>query len=265
MHGVLLLLLFLQQEPSPSEQKTVDVRARAFFPSVTGNLFATADNVEGDTLGLQRDLGFDPPLIAAEAELSVVVLPWFTVRAHYWYADFSGSEDVTESFFFGGSFFAAGTRVDSSLEIQAGSLLGEYNLFLYEGPEGRWELGIQAGVEFVYMEANLRNALAIPAFTETQTFFAPVPQIGVRARAEFWDRVAVELWVHGGGISGIRDARLLSLEAGAEFQVRIAWGLFAGAGWRFFVADARLDPSPDEEVEFDLFIHGPVITVGYRF
>lgn len=259
-----LLLLLCPQEPSPQNEKTVDLRARVIFPSVSGDLLATDDDISGDTLNLRGDLGMDFAT-GWEAEASVVVVPWLTLRGHYWQVVFHGSEDATADFFFGGSFYASGTRVDSSIEIQAGSLLAEYNLLLYETPDARWELGVQAGAEFVYVESSLRNALAATPFTETERFFAPLPVAGVRARAEFFQRVAVELWVHGGGIAGIRDARILALEGGAEIQVRAVWGLYLGAGWRIFYADATLEPSASEEVGFDLLATGPMLTVTYRF
>lgn len=263
--ALLLLAAVAQQEPSPHEQKNFDVRGRALFPLLSGDFSATDNGIEGQTIDLEGDLDIEPATLGGELEISATVIPWLTIRAHYWQTGFNGSDTIDTGFFFGGSFYGAGSRVDTDFDIRVFSLLAEYNLVLYDTPDFRFELGVQGGFELVAFDAELRNATAATPFTERQRFTAPLPILGVRARVEFLDLIAVEGWIHGLAMAGLQDARSLVLEGALEVQVTIFSGLFVGAGVHFLSASVELEPTSDEEAEFDVMIAGPFVSAGWRF
>lgn len=261
----LLLAVFGQQEPSPHEQPNFDIRVRALFPVLSGNAAVTDNNIDGQNIDFEDDLDMDPADLGGEIEISAQIIPWLTIRLHYWQVGFDGSVTNDEAFFFGGSFYPSGARIDSDLDVRVFSLLAEYNLVLVEDPDLRFELGVQGGFELVAFDAELKNATAAVPFTERQRFTAPLPILGVRARLDIVDRVAIEAWVHGLAMAGLREARSFVLEGAVEVQVRLFSGLYIGAGWHFLTADVELEPSSDEEAEFDVLISGPFVSAGWRF
>ncbi len=253
------------QDPAPHEEKALDVRVRAVFPFLSGDLSSTDNDIRGATLDVEGDLDLESPGDSADLMISALVFPWFRIHAEYWVSRFQGSDIADESYFFGGSFYPQTARVDTDLEMHIGTLMGEYNVLLYRTPNWRAEIGLEAGLGIIGMDIEVANRSALPSFTERQRFAAPVPLVGLYGKLEAFSNVSLEVRLKGTSVRGFDGADITFLKGSVELQAALFKGVYISGGWHFLINSGKVEPRDDEEIDYDFTFNGPFFSFGYTF
>ena len=269
MIGSLPLLTLLAfagvQDPAPHEERTLDFRVRAVFPFLEGDISVTDNNLLGSTLDVENDLDISSPGDSADIMVSALVFPWFRIHAEYWVSRFQGSNTVEETYTFGGSYYNTNQQTRTDLELQIGSLMGEYNVFLYKTPAWRLELGVELGAAIIGLDIHQKNTSAVPAFTERQRFNTPIPLVGLFGKLEVFDTIMAEIRIRGIHVQGLKDAEITLLKTSAEIQTFLFKGIYVSGGWQYLINKGKVEPQSDEEIDYNFTFNGPFISFGYTF
>ncbi len=261
----IIIALIGMQDPAPHEERTLDLRARAVFPFLSGDISSTDNSISGSTLDVESDLDLESPGDSADLMISALVFPWFRIHAEYWVSRFQGETTANEDYFFGGSFYPENARTNTDLEMHIGTLMGEYNVLFYSTPDWRVELGLELGVGIIGMEIQHKNSSAVPAFDERQRFAAPLPMAGLYGKLEVFDTLMAEIRLKGVHVQGFNNADITFLKGSAEIQTFLFKGLYISGGWHFLVSSGKVEPRDDEEIDYDFSFNGPFFSIGYTF
>jgi hypothetical protein len=264
--SLLTILAFLGvQDPAPHEERSLDFRVRTVFPFLEGDISVTDNNLAGSTLDLEDTLDLESPGDSADIMVSALIFPWFRIHAEYWVSRFQGSNTVEETYNFGGSVYNTDDSTKTDLELQIGSLMGEYNVFLYKTPHWRFELGLEVGAGIIGLDIHQQNSSAEPVFSERQRFNTPIPLVGLFGKLEVFDTLMAEIRIKGIQVQGFQDADITLFKASAEVQAFLFKGVYMSAGWQLLINKGKVEPHSDEEVDYDFTFNGPFFSFGYTF
>lgn len=236
---------------------TIRVRGEVWFSQLTGDV---SDRGSAPGVGsVKVDVDLDDDLGLGDYEATPSGSANLRIGGHdIWLAGFDYSNSVTETvdetFSFGGTTFTANTQVSSDVDLSRIDLVYGYSFFDFE--EDGFRLGPTVTISYVDIDAEF-----VDLTTGTSEGFdaaIPVPLLGVHSEVPFYDFVG-EL-----DVSGIY-ANVGDVEGtGVRGSFNVAWRpldyLGLVAGYRFIYFDGDI-----EDVDVDLFIHGPSVGLELRY
>jgi hypothetical protein len=217
----------------------------------SGDVAVSADGITGTTLDVEDDLSLDDSEdYFLEAALQ---LGSFRLFAAYLPISFSGNSVLDRDIDFNGETFVQGSRVETDVDIdiyEAG--LAWYLLNIDDMPV-RVQFGPEATVKYVDAQARMQDGTS--GINESDSFGAPVPTIGARARVAIGDSLGA---VGRVGYMEYGSNSFLDVDAQVEFSPLPMVGLFAG--YRYL--DVDLD---ENDVMIDATFSGPHAGAFIRF
>lgn len=235
-----VLLFFFTLTSTAFADELLSIKAGYQFLSLKGSI-AGNGNGSGQKIDVRRDLDLDDStdftgevaLNMGKSRLSFNYLP----------ISFSGTGTLKVAKKFNENTFAANDRVKSELDIALYDIGYTYFPVNLDDLPTRLQLGLELAVKVVDAEVMLRNLGSTGnglVFEEKASALAPIPTIGLRARAALADFIGL---VGRVGYMEYDRNYFLDAEAQVEFSPLPMMGIYAG--YRYF--DLKIDES-------DLFV-----------
>ena len=237
------------------------LKARRWQAEIDGTLQVDSDSIAGTEVDFQDTFGLDDEESFNELHLTIGFLG--KVNLQYLTVTIEGSETVSQDIQFGDVVFTVGTTVDTKVEFdlytamwQFGATLPVLPGFLSVG------LGAQAGLKYLDIAAESHDGFGNEEEGELQ---APVPVVGVYARATVSRFATIDFQIHGIRIPdnwGL-DGEATFFDATLALDLNIAF-VFAGVGYRMLHLDVDFDDG-DNEFNTDFDVEGLFFEVGVGF
>ena len=230
--------------------ETVSLKLGYQLLSPEGNMAGTIDDV-GTKIDIEKDLNLsDSKNITAEFSLK-----WndsqFTIN--YLPISFSGTGEMTLDGDFNDLPFTIDETVKTDLDINIYDISYTYYLLNFDDLPTRFQLGLELAVKVTDVDLKLQN-LDNPA-TESESFIAPIPTIGLRSRIALADFLGISGRI---GYAEYKNNNFLDAEAQIEFSPIPMVGIYAG--YRYF--DLQID---EEDVLVETKFTGPFGGLLVRF
>lgn len=232
----ILLILIVGFLPIRVEaDETVSVKLSYIILSPSGEFAAEVDGV-GDRIDVEDDLNLDDSnSFTAEAALA---LGDFKLTASYLPTSFEGSSILKRNITFNGEEYVAGSRVNSSLDLDIWDLGLTYFFVNFDDFTTRVQLGVELAIKVTDAEASMTDTTF--GISESASETLPIPTIGLRARFALSDFIGASGRL---GYLGYGDNYLLDGDIQVEFSPLPLVGIYAG--YRYI--DVEIDES-------DLFV-----------
>lgn len=245
------ICLVFALNPLTIADEMVAVKAGFMTLNPGGNFSVTAAGLGGTSVDLDNDLGLGRSYRG-------------TIEAYFQFADsritasylplkFSGKSTLSTPVGFNGKTFTAGASVESTLKVDIFDIGYTYFLINYDDLPSRLQVGVEAAVKFVMVEAIMKsNSLSL---NETFSGTVPVPSIGLRGRIALADFLGLTGRIGGLAYNG---HHFLDTDIQVEFSPVPLLGIYAG--YRYM--KIKVDRS---DIFVDTNLDGPVIGVFARF
>jgi hypothetical protein len=237
------------------------IRERAWLASLSGELRADGDSIVGTDIDVDSTFDFDPALfhdVTAWLYLPLLVID--RINVGYWFGEFDEETTAEETFTFGDQTFTVGTVIDAELEFDVLSLTVEKFLLTPGTDKLGVALGIQAGLKFFDLRAEIRSRTF--GVDESEEAQGPLPVIGGRLIAQLtaWFRFEAELVGIAGTYADIRGAYF---EGVIEAAFQPVENVLVGLGYKLVLL--RLEDESADEFEVDLRLGGLFLVAGVKF
>lgn len=218
-----------------------------WYPQIEGDL--SLDGT-GASVSLDNDLQLESRELVFMPELQVS-LGTVGLRFSAFFARFSGSGTVEETFSFGGETFTVNERIDTDLSLDNYRLLTMVPLVRTDN----FQLAFEGGISLFVIDAEVRGETV---GTASESVTVPVPSVGILLQAKVGP-VIFEADVSGFYFNwfGV-DAVFVD----AQFTVGYTFLKVCGvrAGYRAIFVDASYD-----DFGIDAVLHGPFVGVSLQF
>lgn len=238
---------------------SVGAAYRLWFAEMEGDLQASDTGVPGTLIDVSSDLDLGRETVhELSAWLNIPFLG--NLRGGWWSASFEGSETLTSSVAFSGTTFTSGTEVDTTMDLDVSTLMLDFDLLSPNIGGTGFEIALQIGGKYISASGELESSTV----SAKEVIRGGIPVVGARITVDLASTFRVNLEANGLGFER-DDIELRFVDAVLE----IAWSplplLNIGAGWHTVQLLAQDDSSTRTDVEIDLEIGGPYLSVGVRF
>ncbi len=173
----------------PAGAFELGARGMYWFPSLSGDVKADNAGIAGTKLNLRDDLGVDNksfPIVEAFGGAGN-----HSVSLSYTPLDYSGSKTLTTAVNFNGKSYAAGSNVETNLELKTLDFQYRYKFLDLDNVLAGFSLSATGQVKYIDGFAKIRDTTTNT--TAEYTVKAPIPMIGLGA--------------HAGILAGLLEAR----------------------------------------------------------
>ena len=240
-----------------AQDEKFGIRLREWYATLEGKLQAQGELIPSFDIDVDDELGIDDPALAHEIQLSFGLGVRITVGA--WTGDWKGDRTVSQTFTFADETFAAGTNVDSELELDVYYASFEYGFATPSLGSGvSLQLGVLVGARILRADGSVDNEF----FSAQDSGTGGLPVVGLHAAVQFapWLRTDMEVM----GLAFSAGGTSASYIEGYVEVVGQLYGLFAGVGYKIVEIDLA-DHRKDSDFDLDLTLAGVYFTVGARF
>ncbi len=249
---ILLVGSLLFFAPGLALAQIVELEGRYWFTDVKAKVKVDSGGLEGTDVDFIDDLGLDAE--NAPGVRLTFGLPFNSkIRLAYTYLHLQGDTTLTQSITFGGAIFAAGTLVDSELELHYGRLGWIWQPIVVPGI---LKLGPVFELKVAVLDASVDSRNTVPTIKESQELGLILPTIG--AALDFTPHRMIHLFAEVSGLPGGSLGYILDAEAGIRF-VPLPFLTIAG-GYRLF--DLKIEHDDDSG---RTKLYGPFVGVSLRF
>src|SRR5262245_14282852 len=255
--AVLILVGFAAE----ASAQTIGGRVRRWQAEISGDIKVDDEGLEGTNVDVDETFGFDSKEDFDELHVTLGLPILGKFNYQYLRGEYEGEKVLTANFNFGGSTFAASTRIDAKLDFQAHTILWQFGANTPGFIGADVGAGMLAGIKYFDITASVDDEFGNQEDTKIK---APVPVIGAYARFALASFLVVESQIHGisffdtfnTGLKGIFYDATIAVDA--KFK-----GLFVGAGYRLMRMDVKYENSTD--VDVDLELKGMFFEAGFAF
>ena len=233
------------------EQYIIEVEGRLWNPKLDSTV-KIVDNGIGQDVNLVNDLGFEERKNFYEGRLQIKFARKHKFTFEYLPLKWDADKVVTKTIQINGQTYAAGTRVQSSLDLKF--FKGGYEYDFLAGSAGF--LGFTLDV----LVANAKTQISAPAlgsaFDVNEDRTAPIPMIGLIGRV--YPIRWVNLTAKASGLPAGSYGYIFDGEASLNINPIRYLGI--SGGYRYFVIDIKYNDN-----SLDYRLDGPFVGVSLRF
>lgn len=241
--------------------ETVAVHYNGWFPKLSGDVRADTKsvigtNIDADVLGIEDTSFFNE--IGGHVQFGVPLLSKIRINGDYWMGRFKGDENLTTAVTFVGKTFSLSTPVETTLDLEVGTVTLEpfgFSIGLLEWV--KLDLGPQIGAKFVRLKGKIESSIT----SASENVEGPVPVLGGRVELNVAKWLTLKAEANGLDISA-GDVDVSIIEGSAGAYTNLFRYVYAGGGYHVVLLEVGKN---DPTVEADLDIKGVYFEVGIRF
>jgi outer membrane protein len=233
----------------------VSFKAGYLVLSPEGTFAVDSGSIGGTHIDLENDLGYDD----SEEFFGEVALQLgpFRLAGSYTPIKFSGDGSFSQPVNFNGQTFAANLATASDVDLKLYDVGLTWHIINFDDLPVRLQLGPEIAVKYLDADLSLDGVESGSGLriSESESYSAPFPTIGARARVGIADYLAL---VGRVGYLGYKDNSFLDVDGQIEFSPLPLVGVFGG--YRYM--DIQVDES---DVYIDAQFSGPYGGLLVRF
>lgn len=168
--GILLIIL------TTIASAEFEFEGRYWFPDLTGKAKVSEGSIVGTDIDLVSDLGFDNKNLP-EGRLMWNLSPRNKFRVAYTQFHYSGDQNITRTFIYGGQVYTIGSRVVSDLKIQY--VRAGWIWDFIDEQQGRFKVGTILEAKGIWLKAKVDAPNVVPPISAEEKVVVGLPTIGV--------------------------------------------------------------------------------------
>ena len=233
------------------EKYIIEIEGRVWNPRLDSTVKIVSNGI-GENVNLVNDLGFEERKNFFEGRLQVKFARKHKFTLEYLPLKWDADKVVTQTIQINGQTYVAGTRVQSSLDLQL--FKGGYEYDFLAGRAGF--LGFALDVLVVHAKTQIRAPQLGSAFDVNEDRTAPIPMIGLIGRV--YPIRWVNLTVKASGLPAGSYGYVFDGEASLAINPIRYLGI--SGGYRFFIINVKYNDN-----SLDYRLDGPFAALSLRF
>jgi hypothetical protein len=227
-------------------------------------IIASTPYLVGGRIDLQDDLGMDNQTNSFRVDGFYRFTPKHKLEFSYYQLNGDSRKEIDQSFNFNGSTYAAGTEVDSYLNLDILKLTYMYSFYHNE----KVELSIGGGLHFSGIDAGIhgeasKNGEPVTFTQEDVSLIAPLPVFGFRVGYAITPQLSVSSsWQYFALDTSSYSGTLTDLMVTAEYRFYEHWSIGGGLNSTKLMVTNDED---DEYLELDHNVLGFIVYMSYSF
>jgi hypothetical protein len=224
-------------EGFPDPIVTLHAGALLAFVNNNATLAVNTGNTTGTTIQLRKDLGFKQQEYYPKADLFIRLAKRHQIVLSFLYMRQNRTKSLSRDIEYDGSVYHAYASVTTKSQIYMYS--AEYRFSVVRKP--RWEVGLLLGGKFFQIQTSLKANLGDSSYTNSKTWYAPVPMPGVHGSYTFGQRVTLRGSVEYFTLRfNNYNFQTITINPTVEFYIVKNVGL--GAAYQYFFTEIKKDP-----------------------
>jgi hypothetical protein len=238
--------------PSPKKDWEIGARAAYWFSTVDGDLRIDGNGIQGSTINLKDDLGFENVNMGYVEAFGQFGRHRLTVG--YVEADYSGSTNIPREIIAKGQTYPAGSLVEADLKLKILELEYQYDILRIENVLAGLSVGAIAKI--LYTEGHTSSRAPALGLGGQGNFYAPIPMLGIGVRMGL-----LADWLEfRGKLTGSNFSGNTFLGADAAFSLTPLPFIDVSCGYRYIQYDYE-----EDNLLMDITLSGPYIGLAIRY